>query len=1527
MADIGGWILGKVGAKAAKKVLDEAIDRVQAYRVRSKANEGKDLTKEGTFRTLVQSELRQLAEKPSLLPTALQDSTISSWIGADEFLEPFIWLLISSGDGHIHLDGPAYKFLEEQYELATGQTKKLASGPVALFASHVIGRLQQGDRKQRLNLALSKLLAAGFQSFFHQELRGAPTRFDIFRLRSFADNLVTTGRSRWKMPSFIAPFKLELRKREHKNSEGDEEKTVPSSEDLLVDEILRGGKIVLAGEGGIGKTTLLLDLAAKASKRENSRVAIFVDAAVWANSGRTIFEYLESHPSAVLMNLSASTLAWLTENGRVALMINGWNEIPPSRRDQCQSNLDHLISALPDVAVVVSSRLSSDAGNIENAIEIDVRGISWKGQREVISTELDEAKAKLLIEQLSKTPKLQRVARSPLILRGLMAQARSGVAGSKAIFDALEAVVNEVEEHAQKQGHFSAAPVSGLQKYYLEELAIELSRNHTTYISRDEALQSFGKASARILSMLGAPVSLPSILEILSTHHLLHVQDKQVRFVHHRFQEYYCACSLKRICEGDDDVALLKEAINEPFWTDALSLVAEKYESSDGPSAARLKLVKTALEIDFPYGCDLIGESNFDETDSSEIFKNILDTIDELSMSSISEINTLAASCMIASRLPVFAPKLWEILEDENQQHRLGFHRTNSSSVSVKQLGPDTKARLFKWDLRRQKEFLHEIANNSDNFDFVLDVAKSAPVTSVRTEALAVLLFNYVNSIAAFNAWLEAPSDVQVERSILSTIRYLLEQEIEVTAIRGKINQLMRGASSSKGRVRLLIDFEGIITFFSIEDVLEWLENDINFDDWILYELAERHAPERLSEIAVDFALGELIPPGWVNSALRILSASSRASVFDKAMEIAQSPGYQLHSEAIGPLANYEQIYELARDWRDGRLAQRLGDVAYAADYIKFVEEILSFVDGDILLDVVVDLGLDAEYVSAADLIDLVRKRITDDASRYTNRKSWAPTGQQFKRLFERYKKYSEVSSNRSARLSIWLACIEAAVSGADSDVALENALDDYLDAWSSHRERILGWMEHPGRERPMNPPYGPYLSGAFASHSFRALPLLLARANHPCADVIVPSVLARIATSPWLPENGHWRSTISGAINEGNKRRKMGLAFKMPTVEHQREVDEVAAVLINALEAEQEKARNIRTLAGQENKVRQGSDILLYLRSLVIVPSELVRESVINAFKEESFEPWRVVDIIGGLLRQGYELDDGTVIRVVEEIYQKNANKNWYSDDEKNGIRNLIEIIISTPRLDLLSRPVSYYLEQWCQYAHPNSLVDFLGGVDDINGWELILEAYRIYSNEINTEELVSALSTVFRLEKLDSLIGLIESGQIFTWILSRLSHSEFAHTVAAGLQDSPNQLERLLDVLQRLSTADGDSFIAELLKSSEVPFTTMLKYGLAAADAGRAANPDEPGYQILESVLTERVDSDGYFDIYPRACAVLRSELYWRAKAAGSEVTFGARRMLAHIELVRREYGRPVDEPRHPLPEDGVSWTEVLT
>lgn len=104
----------------------------------------------------------------------------------------------------------------------------------------------------------------------------------------------------------------------------------------------------------------------------------------------------------------------------------------------------------------------------------------------------------------------------------------------------------------------------------------------------------------------------------------------------------------------------------------------------------------------------------------------------------------------------------------------------------------------------------------------------------------------------------------------------------------------------------------------------------------------------------------------------------------------------------------------------------------------------------------------------------------------------------------------------------------------------------------------------------------------------------------------------------------------------------------------------------------------------------------------------------------------------------------------------------------------------------------------------------------------------------------------------------------------------------------------------------------------------TTFL---LESLDAGRIRDMNSPGADAMLSLLTsERPIGANTYEVLTWPCIELRVGRYERSRSK-SATSVVAQRLLAKMELQRREGGRPDGEPRHPLGSGAVDdWMQAL-
>jgi energy-coupling factor transporter ATP-binding protein EcfA2 len=1517
-----------LGVKMFSFASSLANGRLAKRHAAKRALRGDDLASEGSLESLVKAELRKLATS-SALPEGLPNDAFRVWLLTEGCAERFVEVLISKAGGGAAHARHAEDALASQYELATGDTRKLATGPLNLVVSYVYGQLSSTEKaRQALNNALALRNSAHTHALLHPEPSAFPTEVDLGRLWRMSADLLVAGKASWKMPAFIAPLTLEAY--EGAGEKGGRPHPVTIGE--LVRTIEDGHSIVLFGDGGVGKTTLLLDLASLCTQDSSRRIPLYVDAAVWARAGVSIFDYVASTQSAQALGVTSGELAKLAAGGFLVLMVNGWNEIPANRKAYCREIFNLLITAAPALAIALASRTEHDATSLPSPRRIAVRGLTWQGQSSVIHSEMDEVAAHGLLEILAKDTRLRHAARSPLILRGLIAQVQAGAKATGNVYDLLRAAVMTFEANDQRSLALAEVPVLGMQHHYLEELACRLNARGSTNLSREDALVAIRAAADRMVKncLLGTVPQPTSVLGVLASHHVLHDHEGLVRFAHQRFQEYFAATRLLRIESADDDlIVLLPTAVNEPAWTDSLELVAGKLKAPDGSAAARARLVRAAAQVDVAYACDLAGLCALEEADDAGLYSHLVSSVTEMSISPIRQVQELATACKIASRFPAFADDLWSLLDSDEQETRLNSHRLNGSSVSLRQLGSEAETRIKVWPSKRRSEFMYEIASNSDNYDFIVGTALGDLDLDVRAAAISALFWNFPASSVAIEAWLAAPLAVQTAHDLVDSIGYALEQASAGNPVREQLRKISASDIPDETRLRLAISFPDEVGPSATDVILARLGNlQRNEGPEPLIALARAYAPDRLRALALELVGGPRGTPEWVGEVLLDESAEVRHTAFEQAWGALQSgDGRRLSPESIGPLSNKNQTERSVAEWLRYCIDRRNTLPDTQRERGRQIGYLLIHAPGDDLLSIVMAHGVNAPYEQAVELADLLLTRISPHEERATRVGRWSMTSQQFDRLFKLLHNKREPAGNPQDRLFAVLSCIASHVAPGDYSSLLLEALRRQLDAWTAYRGLLVEWLKSPNTPRPSNPSLGNHVTSALVNWGMEALPGVTHLLSHQDGLELVPDVIARIASLPRASSNESMFGGVNADIEEGNRRRDAGRMLQQPTAINQAATDEAAKALGRILNGDVgrqlfDKEAN-RSWNAKQAEYRIGH----LVRIIANLPSTEIVAPVTHALGSGLVRTYHFLDALRGLTRQGWIFSDANVVKQLEELFRHETSRDWIDESMMHALAQLSQLMFLVVPSTLLNHSLSHYLGQWQRFAQPAEVIRTLGGMKTEQAWSSLL-AMGIESSAKGqpSEELVYALGASLTQRNFAEFACLVADGRLFSWCPNDWTVKRIAPTLVSAVEGAPESLSLLVDSCRMSDSPLAGLLLGEVLSKVDGTDERRSDIGLEALDAGRASNESMPAYRMLESVFSQEIPMGAnQFETYPKACNPLRQHLYHRAKGEGCAAE-AARRILASLECKRREAGRPPDEPRHPEPYDGLAWTDAL-
>lgn len=1521
-------ILGSVAVRAAATwPVRTAKDWWSRRQAKGKAAEGYDFVYQGSLKNLLSRRFRELVESGQL-PAELQFPEFATWLHQENNLADFITVLIARAANRSALASEALERLSDEYGRVTGESPKLAPGHIDMAISWVVGDLHATQSGRDALLA-----ALAFFNASHALERSteAPPEFpsdaDLSRMRSMAAATLEVGRQRWKMPQFTAPLSLTVKD----ESEG----ATPSHTDInaLASLVEAGEDIVIFGEGGMGKTTLLLDLCATCLSLGKPRIPFYVDASVWARSGASLGDFLASSTSARQHTVTSRELADLADKGLMTVMINGWNEIPAAQKSTCSEYLRDFAVTEENLNTVFVSRSAGDPPALRTFKKIRVGGLSWRGQLQIIRAELGDSAKQPLLDVLSRNNRLRHAARSPLILRGLIENARTRVTSSDSVYDLLGSVVRAFEDGEQRSMALEDSPVFGYHQKYLEELACQLTDSQSTSISQEHAVRAVTKVARSLSDQIGPLPSSAEILAVLGRHHLLHIEDGAIRFAHQRFQEFFAAKRLLDECGESGKVGeTLSFALNSPAWEDALFLAAGKLR---GPASreARLRLIESAEQVDTGLACDLVGISGFCFLDSAETYRRIVQRVEMLAASKLNEVRELGLRCAIASGCPDFSSALWELLESPARQEWFRVSRLNGTGIALAQLGADAGARLSGLPAERRADFLHEISDNPDNFDFLVQVANTEPEPSVRTAAIAALFWHFPASDAPIAAWLSASEEVQLSHELISNVRYALEDGVASEEVKTKLKEIAAAADSQGAQISLALSFPDVVGPLAIEAIFDFLSEEKGRDTPPqLLAVARTKAPDRLMALAKELMLTRKGPPDWAVDHLMSAKAEHRRDVFEQAWSTLQTEHFEhLSPIALGPLSDQNEtqrsidIYLNSIEGRD-QVKTKVDN-----EREQLVRQLLANAPGDALLKEVLRRNQAISYEQAAELLHLILHRMSGEGFQARRAWQWLPTVTEVKELVSRFCSLQEPTGVWSDKIYVLLACIGSMVSPEEFSGFVVEACRRQLEAWSKYQDALDKWVngQHPHTQRPQNPPYGNYLNDAVRRVGPRLLPALNALMAHSCAITLLPEAVCAAATSSWAKENTVFRDVIFQHVKEGKRRLQMGRALRQPTPEFQAATDESARILGQML-----TDRLTRLAVEKAHATDWKPQLAKYqvdglVGTIARIPSPEIMAPLSSALSSGLVMMSGVLSAWKALLQQGANISERNIVAQIEALYAQHASASWLEEWPRHQMAELSELLFCIEPKELIKEPREYYLEQWQRYSYPGEMVRRLSERKLEDAWPVFVAWGRtLASGSRAPEQLVPALTSTLTLKNLPEYLRLITDGTLFIWLSGTWElERHVAPPLASLIGDSLDSIALFAQACRDASSSAADALAGAVLARTKLGEPMLLTLAVEGIDSGRAFEPEKQGFRQVLELLRKEVATkyEGQYEIHPRSSNALRVQLYLRAKSAG-DIAIGCRRLLASVECSRRELGRPPDEIRHPTLSDGEPWTDVL-
>ena len=1514
-------------AKVAGLLKGFVVDAYRKRRAASQAAEGNPLSDNASLPDLVRREVEKFAKVPTA--PGMNERDVLRWATSLDSIELICGVMLARAGGYPGLAEADMQKLAGRYEVATGERRELAAGAIRLLVDHVWGQLS-ASHFTTLSLALEARNSAELRRLL-RPADTAPLAGDWARLRGLALGLVDAGKSAWRMPAFLAPLSLELSERK-----SDSREQTPITTSAILGFVRKGERLIFFGEGGIGKTTYLLHLAEAALAEKSQSTPIYIDAAMWARSAVGFMDYVAARPAGQAQGVSAGELVQHAKAGNIFLLINGWNELPDTRRADASIALTELLSQAPAMAVVVTSRAERDAPAFENVHRIAVRGISWRGQRAVIREELGEA-AGPLIGRLASDAVLRGAARSPLVLRGLLAQARTKAPASSSMWSVLEAVVDEQERLGARGSTLQEPPTFGLHRAFLEELACRLTEMRTTTLNQVDAMQAIEDVCRLPASkfVIGGSVPAPaSILRALGSQHVLHIDDEVVRFSHHRLQEYFAA---KRVADVNLDTAdgraWLIAAMNQPAWHESIRLVAEHWSSGEGSRRGRVELVRAAVELSLPYACELIGLAAFSETDDKALLEDVISRVSALASSDVPTVRRMGIECQAMSRLPRFDSSVFEALY-RSLSDNIDEESFDSVSVLASQFSPALMAQSLNWPIERRMRLLDRLSEDRRNFAYVVQVATTEANSELRGSALHLLFWLSPDSETALDAWLGAPEQLQAEFTHVGDLYEAADESDRLAEVSLRVGQLMRLDLPAKQLMQFATHFPEVADSRAIELAIHELA-EVSKDRWAnasgILELLECREPGRALRTLHELLSSEQpLVPGWMMGFMARRSDVDKEDVFATVWrQVLAGKASRLSSEHLASYASPQQVRVVVEMW--------LADSAVRRDSEDKVEEarrdgVRHFVHGfptPMLLAALRERAPSCDAASAIVLVDLLLSRLRpENTIQGPIYPEYVPDLADIQPLLDAFSGMRSASDRKAHDLSISLAELVSYVDADRCKPLVLEALDIHLTAWATFRTEREAWAARRSGPQPMTPQQG-NLPAALARCGFGISQDLLGRLKDATDADVVVSALLQLATAPWQARQPrrYWGG-ISAAL--GDDRRAAGRLFLQPDSVHQLETDAMAQAVGTLLDEALSRALEEREKLGEKWTPFRTGGLGRFTTRVALFPSREMLAPVLRALNSGLLDKYGFKDAVQALLNQGWQLEDPAVFAQLETLLDTEFSKSWHQESEWFTLGELTRLVFMARRPLKRRHDLATYIERWCRHAHISQFVGMLGGSCPEDLLDLLVELER--SKEVPTDRDMgmamakAAVASLASRGDFKRFLALVADGTFLRWVHDDWSLKGLAPAIAATIDGTPERIEAFLAACAESRSFNGDQLACSVMKEAKLEDEVQSRYCLAAAQDGRCGGADAPAYRRLYGMFREVVPLGGnMFEDCPRASNVLRAELYGIAKRDDAMALI-ARRLLASVENSRRRERRPDAELLHPVdPRDG-EWTRVL-
>ncbi|MBL4795983.1 MAG: hypothetical protein JKY50_01065, partial [Oleispira sp.] len=512
----------------------------------------------------------------------------------------------------------------------------------------------------------------------------------------------------------------------------------------LCDGLSVNTELLLTSPPGTGKTTTMLQITDKLVELDRF-VPLFLPLKEWAHSSADFIDTILTRNSFAAFN--RQEILTLAENGEIAVLLDGWNELSSTTKVNAISNVTALRRDFPLLPIITSTR--REAMDLPfGGIRADIQALSEQQQLQIAKSVLGTSGHDLL-DRAWRTPSIRDIVAIPLYLSVLLAAAPDG-----ALPDTKERLLGLLIEHHEKGTGNNQLREDTQSKHtdFLAALAFEALSQGEIAIA-DERAKKVIIAEGKRLVELGQIVAASepmAVLDALVAHHvLIRSEDGLISFQHQQFQEWFASLKVEQLMvaaiDDADAMQVLKSDIfNYPFWEESILFAVDRMSSQEDQQNIVSTCVLGALFVDPMLAAEMV--FHLPKATWAKISDDITAFVKRWHRPGMVD---RAVGFMIKTGKGEFAEAFWPLASNTDMQvHLSAMRATQPFRIGV--MGDNIAVHLSTLDEETKTHVLGELAMNGDvsSMEQAVALAKQDSSSKLRVEVISSLDFRQADRLA-----------------------------------------------------------------------------------------------------------------------------------------------------------------------------------------------------------------------------------------------------------------------------------------------------------------------------------------------------------------------------------------------------------------------------------------------------------------------------------------------------------------------------------------------------------------------------------------------------------------------------------------------------------------------------------------------------------------------------------------------------------------------------------------------------------